>query len=60
MLDPDDIEIFANKKISEGLEFLHMVKNMYKMYMIYKKKIPVVDNSKRKRWRKEIAINIKT
>ncbi|CAG8756883.1 6284_t:CDS:2, partial [Rhizophagus irregularis] len=24
MLDPDDIEIFANKKISEGLEFLHM------------------------------------
>ncbi|CAB4387425.1 unnamed protein product [Rhizophagus irregularis] len=41
MLDPDDIEIFANKKISEGLEFFHMVKNMYKMYMIYKKKIPL-------------------
>ncbi|CAB4409235.1 unnamed protein product [Rhizophagus irregularis] len=26
MLNPDDIEIFADKKISEGLGFLHMVK----------------------------------
>ncbi|RIA86476.1 hypothetical protein C1645_829252 [Glomus cerebriforme] len=27
MLNPNDIEIFTNKKISEGLKFLHMVKN---------------------------------
>ncbi|GBC07119.1 hypothetical protein RclHR1_07270004 [Rhizophagus clarus] len=28
MLVPDDIEIFINKKLSGGLEFLHMVKNL--------------------------------
>ncbi|RGB34330.1 P-loop containing nucleoside triphosphate hydrolase protein [Rhizophagus diaphanus] len=47
MLDPDDIEIFANKKISEGLEFLHMVKEHVQ------EKVPVGDNDKRKRRRKD-------
>jgi DNA replication ATP-dependent helicase Dna2 len=27
MLDPDDMEIFANKKICGGLKYLHMIKN---------------------------------
>jgi hypothetical protein len=60
MLDPDDIEIFANKKISEGLEFLHMVKKHVQDVHDLQEKDLVVDNSKRKRRRKEIAINIKT
>ncbi|PKC66649.1 P-loop containing nucleoside triphosphate hydrolase protein [Rhizophagus irregularis] len=51
MLDPDDIEIFANKKISEGLEFLHMVKKHVQDVHDLQEKDPVVDNSKRKRRR---------
>lgn len=43
MLDPDDIEIFANKKISGGLEFLHTVKKWVQ------EKVSDVDNSKGKR-----------
>jgi DNA replication ATP-dependent helicase Dna2 len=44
MLNPDDIEIFANKKISGGLEFLHMVKQS-------QEEATVVDNNKGKRRR---------
>jgi superfamily I DNA and/or RNA helicase len=45
MLNPDDIEIFANKKISGGLEFLHMVKNWVQL----QENATVVGNSKGKR-----------
>ncbi|CAG8753658.1 15705_t:CDS:1, partial [Rhizophagus irregularis] len=47
MLNPDDIEIFADKKISEGLGFLHMVKKWVQ------ETSSVVSNSKGKRRRED-------
>ncbi|PKC59197.1 hypothetical protein RhiirA1_469808 [Rhizophagus irregularis] len=47
MFNPDDIEIFADKKISEGLGFLHMVKKWVQ------ETSSVVSNSKGKRRRED-------